>query len=69
MPVQELKGFAKTGQLEPGQSEEVKIEVDGVKAFRRWNVEEARWVVLAGDYELRVAASSRDVRHRIIVSV
>ncbi|ORY61068.1 hypothetical protein BCR35DRAFT_295600 [Leucosporidium creatinivorum] len=69
MPVQELKGFAKTGMLAPGQSEEVKIEIDGVKAFRRWDVEEGEWVVLPGEYELRVAASSRDVRHRLVVSV
>lgn len=59
-PAQELKGFAKVA-LEPGESRRVNIPLDD-KAFRYFNVATNRWEVEGGTYELRVAASSDDVR-------
>lgn len=59
-PAQELKGFAKVA-LEPGESRRVSIPLDD-KAFRYFNVATNRWEVEGGTYELRVAASSDDVR-------
>ena len=59
-PVHELKGFTKV-HLVPGASERVTIALDD-RAFAFWSVREHRWVVEAGDFEIRVGASSRDHR-------
>ena len=59
-PEQELKGFAKT-YLEPGESKRVVIALDD-KAFRYFNVKTNKWEVEGGTYQLRVGASSRDIR-------
>ena len=59
-PAQELKGFQRV-ELAPGESKRVTIEL-GDKAFRYFNVETNAWEVEGGTYEVRVAASSEDVR-------
>lgn len=66
-PESELKGFARV-QLEPGESKTVTIPLDD-KAFRYWNVKTNGWEIEGGDYEIRVAASSRDVRLTATVTV
>lgn len=66
-PVQELKGFAKVF-LAPGESRAVSIALDD-KAFRYWNVKTDRWEVEGGSYQLRVGASSADIRLTAEVSV
>ena len=66
-PAQELKGFAKV-QLEAGESKTVTIPLDD-KAFRYWNVKTDRWEVEGGSYQLRVGASSADIRLTAEVSV
>ena len=66
-PVQELKGFAKVF-LAPGESRTVSIALDD-KAFRYWNVKTDRWEVEGGSYQLRVGASSEDIRLKAEVSV
>lgn len=59
-PEHELKAFTKMF-LQPGESREVTFEL-GEEAFRYWNVATNSWEVEGGVYELRVAASSEDVR-------
>ena len=59
-PEQELKGFAKVS-LAPGESKTVAIALDD-KAFRYWNVKTNAWEVEGGSYQLRVGASSVDIR-------
>ncbi len=59
-PAQELRGFAKV-MLEPGESREVSIPLDA-RAFAYWHVARGEWVVEGGDFELRVGASTRDIR-------
>lgn len=59
-PEQELKAFAKV-MLQPGESRDVTFTL-GEAAFRYWNVAADTWEVEGGTYELRVAASSEDVR-------
>jgi beta-glucosidase len=59
-PEQELRGFART-TLEPGASERVRIELDA-RAFAYWDVSRGRFVVEGGAFEVRVGASSRDIR-------
>ena len=64
---QELKGFAKV-QLQPGESKTVTIPLDD-KAFRYWNTKTDSWEVEGGSYELRVGASSADIRLTAVVEV
>lgn len=67
MPVQELKGFCKVF-LQPGESREVRIPLDD-KAFRYWNVKTNRWEIEGGEYEIRIGASSEDIRLTAAVRV
>ena len=66
-PAQELKGFAKV-HLQPGESRTVVIPLDD-KAFRYWNTQTNRWEVEGGQYELRVGASSADIRLTAAVEI
>jgi beta-glucosidase len=61
-PEQELRAFARV-HLEPGASDRVVLLLDR-RAFAHWHTELGRWVVEGGAFELRVGASSRDVRVR-----
>lgn len=58
-PYQELKGFEKTKLLGPGETQkiEVRIPVSSLASFNGHC-----WVVEKGEYEIRVGASSRDIR-------
>ena len=67
MPVQELKGFCKVF-LQPGESREIRIPLDD-KAFRYWNVKTDRWEIEGGEYEIRIGASSEDIRLTAAVRV
>ncbi len=59
-PVQELKGFAKVG-LEPGEEKTVTIPLNN-RSFALWSIAENAWVIEQGNFELRIGASSRDIR-------
>ena len=60
-PVQELKGFAKTKLLKPGESQQLSFELDEHSLASFWSGISA-WVADKGDYEVRIGASSRDIR-------
>ncbi len=66
-PVKELKGFAKV-KLAAGESKTVTIPLDD-KAYRYWNVKTDKWEVEGGSYEVRVGASSADIRLTATVNV
>lgn len=66
-PAQELKAFAKV-QLAAGESKTVTLTLDD-KAFRYWNTRTDSWEVESGTYELRVGASSVDIRLTAAVEV
>ena len=66
-PAQELKAFAKV-QLAAGESKTVTLTLDD-KAFRYWNTRTGSWEVEGGTYELRVGASSADIRLTAAVEV
>ena len=66
-PAQELKAFTKVW-LEAGESKTVTLPLDD-KAFRYWNTKTDSWEVEGGTYELRVGASSADIRLTAAVEV
>jgi beta-glucosidase len=57
---QELKGFAKV-HLAPGEEREVEFKL-GQRSFSYYNVQLQDWHVESGTYEIRIGASSRDIR-------
>ena len=59
-PVQELKAFARV-PLAAGESRTVTLPLDD-KAFRYWNTSTDGWEIEGGRYEVRVGASSADIR-------
>ena len=59
-PAQELKAFARVS-LAAGESCTVTLPLDD-KAFRYWNTRTDCWEVEGGRYEVRVGASSADIR-------
>jgi beta-glucosidase len=67
-PVKELKAFAKTKNLKPGESETVKMEV---KAADLASFDEAAsaWVVAEGEYQFLVAASAADIKATLPAAV
>ena len=58
-PYQELKGFAKTRELAPGEAEELTIEIP-TGSLASYDEEKAAFVMEAGDYIFRVGNSSRN---------
>ena len=66
-PAQELKGFTKIW-LEAGESKTVSIPLDD-KAYRYWNTKTDSWEIEDGAYELRVGASSADIRLTATVDI
>jgi len=59
-PAQELKGFVKVS-LAPGEEQDVSIELND-RSFAAWSIRENNWIIESGSYELRIGASSRDIR-------
>jgi len=66
-PEQELRGFAKVW-LGAGESRRVDVGLDA-RAFAHWDVGRGGWTVEAGRFEIRVGASSREIRVRATVDV
>jgi beta-glucosidase len=59
-PDKELRGFTKL-ELLPGQETQVSLPL-GQRAFAFFDPHSRDWVVEAGDFEILVGASSRDIR-------
>ena len=59
-PVHELKAFEKVF-LQPGESTRVTLELDE-RSFAYWSPRDSGWMVDPGEFELRIGASSRDLR-------
>ncbi len=67
-PVQELKGFAKTKLLKPGESQQLSFELDERSLASFWSGISA-WVADKGAYEVRIGASSKDIRFKTSFSL
>lgn len=59
-PEKELKGFKKVF-LKVGEEREVKIDFDD-KTFRYFSVATDKWEIEGGEYEILIAANSKDIR-------
>jgi beta-glucosidase len=64
-PAQELKGFAKL-HLGSGEAGRATLTLDR-RAFAFWDVTAHDWTVEAGEFEIRLGASSRDIRAKLLV--
>lgn len=60
-PARELKGFAKTKLLKPGEGETVEIQIP-YESLASFNEADSRWQVEAGDYTVMVATDAADAR-------
>lgn len=59
-PEHELKAFVKV-HLAPGETQSVSLPL-GHRSFAIYDVASSQWAAEAGEYEIRVGSSSRDVR-------
>lgn len=67
-PVQELKAFAKTKLLQPGESEVISFTLNDRLLASFWSGINA-WVADKGLYEIRIGSSSKDIRQKVSFSL
>src|SRR6185312_10172378 len=60
-PSEELKGFAKTNLLKPGQTVTLKFTIDP-KDLASFDTKSASWIAEAGTYTVKIGASSTDIK-------
>ncbi|MCB9218334.1 MAG: glycoside hydrolase family 3 C-terminal domain-containing protein [Ignavibacteriales bacterium] len=60
-PVRELKGFAKTNLLQPGESQIVTFNIDAYSLASFWSGLSS-WITDKGEYEVQIGASSTDIK-------
>ena len=60
-PAQELKAFAKTRTLQPGEGQTLTMNIDKAD-LASFNTKQSAWVADGGSYTFKVGASSRDIK-------
>lgn len=67
-PAQELKAFAKTRTLQPGESQTLTMNIDKAD-LASFNTKQSAWVTDKGTYTFKVGASSRDIKGTATLSI
>jgi beta-glucosidase len=67
-PAQELKAFAKTKALKPGETQTVTLTFT-THDLASFNEAKNDWVTDAGEYRLQIGASSQDIKQRVNFNV
>ena len=67
-PEQELKAFTKTNLLKPGESQEITLNLN-YRDLASFRTDLSSWVADKGDYEIRIGASSNDIRLKTAFSL
>ena len=60
-PAQELKAFAKTRELQPGESQTLTMTIP-VRDLASFDEADSQWLTEAGTYTFRIGFSSRDIK-------
>jgi len=60
-PSEELKGFAKTNLLQPGQSQTITFTIHA-NDLTSFDTNRASWIAESGKYEIKIGASSLDIK-------
>lgn len=60
-PERELKGFAKTGLLKPGETQTIIFDITP-RMLASFSTPQSSWVAESGTYDVRIGASTRDIR-------
>ena len=67
-PAKELKSFAKTKALKPGESETLKMTIP-VRDLASYDEQNSQWLAPAGTYTFHVAANINDIRGTATASI
>ena len=63
-PAQELKAFAKTRELNPGEQQTLTMQIP-VRMLASFDEKNSQWLTEGGEYCFRIGASSRDIRQTV----
>jgi len=67
-PAQELKAFAKTRELQPGESQTLTMQIP-VRMLASFDEQGSQWLTEAGNYTFKIGSSSRDIKATAIAKV
>ncbi len=67
-PVKELKAFAKTRELQPGESQLLQMEIP-VQDLSSWNENTHQWQTDKGTYTILFGSCSADIREKTVVKL
>lgn len=67
-PAHELRAFAKTRQLKPGESQVLTMQIP-VRELASFDEANSQWLTEAGEYVFSIGASSRDIRQTVKAKV
>ena len=67
-PAQELKAFAKTRELQPGEQQVLTMQIP-VRMLASFDETGSQWLTEAGNYTFKIGSSSRDIKCTAIAKV